>query len=249
MSIRFELAVAVLLCGVGCAGEEKPAQAATRTGLHADSASGMLATSHDPYVVGQGGAAALAVTIGKDTIAPPIDVGTCEVGAERPEGAGDAIVWVDGLREGKPLSRERPYQLVSSGCSLSPRIQAVLVGGTVNVYNDDRVLHRLVFLRAGSNDTLQTMPFTNDNEIVASDRLTKKPGFVEVRCAQHPQEKAWIAVFDHPYFAVGGPGETVKLDGLPEGEYQLMTWREGMSAPVATTTKVGTNGLTTVVLK
>src|SRR5438874_161207 len=112
MSIRFEFAAAVLLCLAGCTGDSTPARAAARSGgLHADSAAGLVATPSDPYVIGQGGSAALAVTIGKDTIAPPIAAGTCEVASEPPVDAGDAVVWVDGIREGKPLPRERRYQL------------------------------------------------------------------------------------------------------------------------------------------
>ena len=93
------------------------------------------------------------------------------------------------------------------------------------------------------------MPFTNGAELVASDRLTKTPGIIEVRCAQHPQEKAFIAVFDHPYFGVAAPGETLTLDAVPAGDYQVLTWREGMAAPAAVPTRVGASGQTQVVVK
>jgi hypothetical protein len=93
------------------------------------------------------------------------------------------------------------------------------------------------------------MPFTNDNELVASERLSKTPGIVEVRCAQHPQERAYIAVFDHPYFGVGTSGATLMLDSMPAGDYTVMTWREGMSAPSATPTKIAATGQTQVVAK
>jgi hypothetical protein len=106
-----------------------------------------------------------------------------------------------------------------------------------------------VFIRAGTNDTLQTMPFTNDNEIVATDRLTRTAGIVEVRCAQHSQERAYIAVFDHPYFGVGASGKTLTLDSMPAGDYTVMSWREGMTAPASTPTKVGATGQTQVVLR
>ena len=200
-------------------------------------------------MTGRAGAGTLTVHVGTDSVAPPRADGTCEIASAPAPTASDAIVWVEGIREGKPLPEERRYELVSAGCALSPRVQGVVVGGTVNVYNDDRVLHTLVFIRAGTNDTLQTMPFTNDNEIVASERLTRTAGIVEVRCAQHPQEKAYIAVFDHPYFGVASSGETLTLDSLPAGDYTIMTWREGMTAPTSTPTRVGSSGQTQVVVK
>jgi hypothetical protein len=244
------LSAAALCIAAACAKDASPAQAgsAVRTHTHTDSAGGLVVAPTTPYVAGHAGAASLTIRVA-DSIAPPREEGTCEVPAEAPPATADAVVWIDGIRQGKPLPEERRYELVSSGCALSPRIQAVAVGGTVNVYNDDKVLHRLVFIRAGTNDTLQTMPFTNDNEIVAADRLARTPGIVEVRCAQHPQERAYIAVFDHPYFGVASSGGTVTFDSMPSGDYSVMTWHEGMKAPVSTPTKVPESGQAQVVVK
>lgn len=236
----------------GCSADTaKPAQTASAkgTGGHTDSAAGLVVAPTTPYTPGRGGPAALAITVGRDSVAPPRVDGACEIAANPEPVASDAMVWVDGIRQGKPLPEERRYALVSSGCALSPRIQGVVVGGAINVYNDDRVLHRLVFIRAGTNDTLQTMPFTNDNEVVATDRLTRVAGIVEVRCAQHPQERAYIGVFDQPYFAVGPAGATLTLDSVPPGDYSVMTWREGMATPTSTPTRVGAIGQTQVTLK
>jgi hypothetical protein len=127
-------------------------------------------------------------------------------------------------------------------------MQGVVVGGAINVFNDAGV-HRLLFVRAGTTDTLQTMPFSQDHSIVATDRLTKTPGVVEVICAKHPGETAFIAVFDHPYFGVAKSGDKVTLDSVPAGDYHLLTWREGMTAPSTVPAKVGANGQTEVVVR
>lgn len=243
------LAGAAMIVAFACSKDSARADQAAGKAVKTDSAAGLVVGPSDQYAVGKPGSATVAVTVPRDSTAQMAQAGTCEVAADTPASTRDAVVWLDGVHEGKPLPRERRYQLASSGCALSPRVQAVAIGGAINVYNDDKVLHRLIFLRAGTNDTLQTMPFTNDNEIVATDRLTKTAGLVEVRCAQHPQERAYIVVFDHPYFAVANPGESLTLDGVPEGDYQVMTWREGMAAPVAVPAKVGATGQTTVVVK
>jgi hypothetical protein len=248
------LAASALCTTSGCSTDAKTAKSAevaTQQGTHSDSAGGLVVAPRTPYLPGAHlGPAALVITVTSDSIAVfKASEGTCEVASAKPVSVSDAVLWVDGIRQGKPLPQERRYQLVSAGCALSPRIQGVVVGGAVNVFNDDVVLHTLVFIRAGTNDTLQTMPFTNGAELVASDRLTKTPGIIEVRCAQHPQEKAYIAVFDHPYFGVAAPGEKVVLDSVPAGDYQVLTWREGMSAPTAMATKVGSTGQTQVVVR
>jgi hypothetical protein len=244
------LAVSALCTTGGCSSETvKSAEVATQQGMHSDSAGGLVIAPRTPYVpAAHSGPAALVISVARDSISAQSrpDDRTCEVAMSKPASVSDAVLWVDGIRQGKPLPRDRRYELTSAGCALEPRVQGVVVGGAINVFNDDVVLHTLVFIRAGTNDTLQTMPFTNGAELVASDRLTKTPGIVEVRCAQHPQERAYIAVFDHPYFGVASPGEKLTLDSVPSGDYQVLTWREGMSAPTAVAAKVGSSGQTTV---
>src|SRR4051812_38125336 len=117
---------------IGCGSDAAPAQAGSARGghTHTDSAGGVVVAPSTPYVAGHGGAATLAVQV-NDSVAPPRADGTCEVAATAEPASSDVVVWVDGIRQGKPLPEERRYQLVSSGCALSPRVQAVVVGGTV----------------------------------------------------------------------------------------------------------------------
>lgn len=186
---------------------------------------------------------ALVVTLVGDSTAPA-PTPTCKTEDPQPV----TVFWVDGIREGKPLPNERRYSLVNGSCGIEPHVQATVVGGTVNVFNDTG-MHRLVFVRAGTTDTLQTMPFTNPGSVVATERLTKIAGVVEVRCTMHPNERAHIAVFDQPYFGVASTGDKVTLDSLPAGDYQLMTWHDGMPAPVAVPAKVGATGSTEIILR
>jgi hypothetical protein len=145
----------------------------------------------------------------------------------------ETVVWIDGPRAGKPLPVERRYELTSEDCELEPRVQAAVVGGAINVFNEDRGTHRLVFLRMGTRDTLQVMPFTASRQLVASDRLTRTPGFVEVHCVQHPWSRAIIAVFDHPYFAVVSDDAPFNIESVPAGDYTIMSWAEGMRQPLS----------------
>lgn len=241
--LRLVSAFAVLLAAAGCASEKNTAEAASA--IHTDSAGGLVISSGIPYRAGQSdAAAALVVTVAGDS-ASASSAPRCGDGSSA---TGGTVFWIDGIREGKPLPNERRYELVSGDCGLEPRLQATVIGGAINVINDAG-LHRLVFLRSGTTDTLQVMPFSLDGSIVATERLTKTPGVVEVRCAKHPNEKAYIAVFDHPYFGIAAAGDKMTLDAVPPGDYKVMTWREGMAAPVAVPTKVGATGQTEVVLR
>jgi hypothetical protein len=242
MKPRSLLFAVAALAAAGCGGESKSAEAASVA--RSDSSGGLVIAPSTPYHPNNvQSSTALVVTMVGDSTAPE-PTPTCTSGDPSPE----TVFWVDGIREGKALPNERRYSLVNGDCGLEPHLQATVVGGAINVFNDVGA-HKLVFIRAGTTDTLQTMPFPNTGSVVATDRLTKVAGVVEVRCALHPAEKAYIAVFDQPYFGVASTGETVTLDAIPTGDYRVMTWHEGMTAPVAVPAKVGASGQTEIILK
>lgn len=163
-----------------------------------------------------------------------------EPGCEQPQAlsraiakgrVANAVVWIAGLTTGKALPEEKRADLESIDCLVDPRVQAIIVGTTVNVINDDKVLHRLVFIRDGAHDTLAAMPFFNEGEVVASERLARVPGLVEVTCTFHRSTRGYLAVFAHPYFAVTDSLGRFTIDSLPPGSYTLHIWREGTLHP------------------
>ena len=54
--------------------------------------------------------------------------------------------------------------------------------------------------------------------------LEADPFPVIVNCGIHPWMKAWIRVFDHPYFAVTDENGAFAIPKAPAGNYQLMIW-------------------------
>jgi hypothetical protein len=159
---------------------------------------------------------------------------------------GNTVVWIADAKSGKPLPIEKRAEISSDNCILDPRVQAVTVGTTVNVINDDKVLHKLIFTKFGTHDTLVVTPFFNSGQIVATERLAKTSGLVEVKCVEHPWEHGYIAVFDHPYFAVTEDNGTFKIDSLAPGSYKLMVWHEGLAKPVEQQVQVAAGGTATV---
>jgi hypothetical protein len=174
----------------------------------------------------------------KDTVVlDPAARAVCRTAAPVPVpstkgGLGNAVVWIAGVESGKALPVDKRLDLASEECRLDPQVQAAVVGSTFNVFNDDRLIHRLTFFRFGTHDTLTVMPFFNTGQLVPSERIAKAAGLVEVRCAQHPWTHAYIAVFDHPYFAVTKPDGTFRIDSVPAGNYRMMIWHYGAAQPI-----------------
>ena len=155
----------------------------------------------------------------------------CETGRKTPPRSRAALVWIAGLQSGKSLPVEKRADLDSEDCGLDPSIVATTVGSTINVYNDDAAVHRLVFKGQPVDSTL-TMPFFNTGQVVASERLTKRVGFVDVTCSRHSWTHGTIAVFDQPYFAVTDERGRFSLDSIPPGSYTVMIWRPDLEKPM-----------------
>lgn len=157
-------------------------------------------------------------------------------------GVANAVVWIADIATGKALPNDKREDLTIEHCELDPRVQAMVVGSTVDVENEDKLIHKFVFTRAGTHDTLTQMPFFNVAQLVASERLAKEPGIVEIRCAVHPWTRGYIAVFDQPYFAVTDDNGSFKIDSLPPGQYKMMVWHQGMAKPLEQQVQVAAGG-------
>lgn len=181
-----------------------------------------------------------ATVAGRNCAGRPLPVSAL---AKRPT---PVVVWIANAPTGKAYPVEKRAELASDDCVFDPPVQAAVVGTTFNVFNDDKEIHRFVFMPHGTKDTLTVMPFFNAGQVVASERLAKTPGVVDVRCVRHPWMHSYIAVFNHPYFAVTDDKGAFAIDSLPPGAYTMMVWREGMPAPKSQAVQVAANGTATV---
>lgn len=163
---------------------------------------------------------------------PTSDVTTC--GADVADGViehdgpllGGAVVWLDGIRAGKPLPLVRRYDIINEACLIAPRVQAVIVGGTLNIRSVDQITHRTRLVHQGVSKPIALVSETEEGQVVPLDHALDTPGQIEVRCDLHPWTRAFLAVFDHPYFAVTTTKGSFAFDSVPPGSYTLMVWQE-----------------------
>ena len=52
------------------------------------------------------------------------------------------------------------------------------------------------------------------------------PEFFAVKCDVHPWMRAWVGVFDHPWFAVTSADGAFRLANVAPGSYTLIAWQE-----------------------
>lgn len=145
---------------------------------------------------------------------------------QKGSGLGNVVVWLDGIRTGKPLPLEKRLELESDKCLLTPRVQATVVGSAVNVLGHDPFRQHLLFLSAGDTAARATILLGKDEQVIPTELPARSPGLVIVRDTDHPWPRAYLAVFDHPYFAVSKPDGAFTIDGVPPGRYTLVAWHE-----------------------
>ena len=141
-------------------------------------------------------------------------------------GVAGVLIWIEGIRAGKPLPSERRRELESTHCRLAPRVQAAVVGSAVNVITHDNFRQQLQFSAAGESASRARIPLGGGEQVIPTELPTKAPGLLTVVDANHPWPRAFIAVFDHPYFAITAPDGSFAIDGVPPGTYTLRAWHE-----------------------
>ena len=141
-------------------------------------------------------------------------------------GLGGAVVWLDDIRRGRPLSLERRLELESDKCRLTPRVQGAVVGSAVNVLGHDDFRQHLRFFAGGERTPRASVLLGQYEQVIPTEKPFTAPGLVVVRDSDHPWPAAYLAVFDHPYYSITAPNGTFRIDGVPPGRYRLKVWHE-----------------------
>ena len=108
-------------------------------------------------------------------------------------------------------------------CRYSPHVLGVLVGQHLRVVNSDPTTHN-------THPTPKLNPEWNmssgPNSPPVIKIFTHPEQLIPFKDNQHPWEKAYVAVMDHPFFAVSDELGRFEIRGLPPGTYTLVVWHE-----------------------
>lgn len=139
-------------------------------------------------------------------------------------GLANVFVYVKSGLEGKTFAPpEEAVMLEQRGCWFVPRVVALRVGQTLAVRNSDPVSHNIHPMPRNNRDW-------NQQQAPGAPDLQRRFGYPEVmipvKCNVHAWMKSYVAVLEHPFFAITNEQGEFALPPLPPGDYTVAAWHE-----------------------
>lgn len=139
-----------------------------------------------------------------------------------PEGGlGNAFVRLEGTFAPTPIPRE-PVVIDQRGCVYTPRIVGVRAGQKLQIKNSDPLLHNVHAISDKGNGFNVGQPQAG----MVHESTPKQEDVFHLTCDMHRWMTAFVAVVNHPYFAVTRGDGTFTIPNVPPGTYTVRAWHE-----------------------
>lgn len=143
-------------------------------------------------------------------------------------GLAHAVVYIDGIREGKPMPVASSGDLTidQRGCQYTPHVVAAPLGSTVVFTNSDQAPHN-VRVENPANDSV-LMNVAQPMQGKRDEMVVRHAGPLSVGCDYHPWMNAYIFGVDNPYYAVTDTSGAFTIANVPPGTYTVKMWFNGI---------------------
>jgi plastocyanin len=142
-------------------------------------------------------------------------------------GKDASVVYVETIPGKSFPAPTKPFEIDQKGLVFHPHILVVPAGSTVGFLNSDNVAHNVFWPSVSGNKKLShnlgTWP-TGQTRNFKFDSM----GVVPLLCNVHPEMSAYIIVVPTAYYAITDDSGTYSLANLPDGQYSVSAWHEGM---------------------
>lgn len=110
-----------------------------------------------------------------------------------------------------------------------------MVGQPLEIRNSDPTFHNVHFVSRNNGGFNIGQP-RKGLKTVRTFSKPELPGTAFFKCDVHPWMRAWVGIFDHPFFDVTGDDGSFTISGLPPGTYELEAWHEKLGTRTAKVT-------------
>jgi|SRR5271165_2717703 len=138
-----------------------------------------------------------------------------------------SVVYVEAIAGKTFPPPASPVTVDQERLTFKPHVAIVPVGSTVNFVNKDNVAHNIFWPSVGGNrkqsHNLGTWP-TGETRSFKFDAT----GVVPLLCNVHAEMSAYVVVVPTPYYSMTDESGSYSLANLPDGQYKVSAWHEGM---------------------
>ncbi len=161
--------------------------------------------------------------------------------SDESRGIEGVIISLEGISQGKPLPPPGNLVVENRGCRFLPSALVAISGATLSVQNLDPVMH----YTHARYQTRYGPTLWNVIQLAGAEGVSKgltTIGLMDIRCDLHPNMKAFVQVFAHPYFDKSNFDGRFELRNVPPGSYTLNAWhtRFGTRQRLVTVPESGT---------
>jgi len=133
-----------------------------------------------------------------------------------------------------------PVFLDQKGCMFVPHVLGIQVGQVLEIKNSDTTMHS-VHAAPATGDVFNTpMPMINQ---VIKKKFNARDIAVRIKCDVHPWMSAYVAVVEHPFFAVSSNDGSYAIENIPAGTYTVEAWHETLGIRTSASVKIGDDRL------
>jgi len=226
--------IAVACAAIGCGKQQGSGESATPTAsidpATTGSINGTVTLDGAPPALKpiDMSASAACVTANPSPVAPPTVVTS-------PQGAlANVVIYVkDGLGNYKFDTPSDPVVLSQKNCMYEPHVVALMTNQPFEIANNDPTMHNVHPMPKHNRQWSTSQPV---GSAPLKSTFARTEFAIPVLCNVHPWMRAFVFVFDHPYFAVTSKTGTFELRNLPPGTYTIEAWQENYGTQDQTVT-------------
>jgi len=150
----------------------------------------------------------------------------------RGNGVRYAVVWIDGIAQGKKCPPAGTATLQQKNCQYLPHVLILKPGDELEIVNEDPILHNVhtYDMNAGLRSVFNiAQPVRNFHSRVRTADIAGVQSMMTTCDAGHPWMNAYIVRAATPYCTVTDEEGKFRLDGVPPGTYTVRMWHEGIA--------------------
>lgn len=135
----------------------------------------------------------------------------------------DVLVRIKNGTAGKHAAPATAVLLDQKDCTYTPRVVGMIAGQKLQVRNSDNTFHN-VWGQIQRKDVFNKPQGPKAKDLLLDPSAAKPDDVVELKCGAHGWMHAYVAVQDHPFFAVTATDGSFVIKDLPKGTYTLEAW-------------------------